>query len=425
MDRQAIAAAKQGNAGTRRAIGPLGRKGGPSLVFDPAKCTGCATCEMVCSTRTAAALSPSRAAVRILGEEEEGKVFAIYCQHCRDPLCMEVCPVEAIHKAEDGVVRIDGDLCVHCGLCTLACPEAAPLAHPDDHRIQKCDLCDGDPLCVSHCPEGALGFSEGRSIPWIGWIRWTVQAASFLLLVIILVGTFCSLSAGGVQLSCPTGVIQNIASSRTLIAASAATGLALILLTVLGGRVFCGWVCPFGFVLDLVGRVIPKRLGLPGFLRARAAKYGILAAAAGSSYALGFQAFCTVCPIGTLCRSYGVQGFFRGGELALVPLLAGLELGEKRAWCRSLCPVGALLALAARLGVIRIFIGARKCKKFSCMRCAEICPMGIVDGERLREGISPNLPMDECIMCMRCVDYCPYGAAKIRFRWWKGVPGKA
>ena len=50
--------------------------------------------------------------------------------------------------------------------------------------------------------------------------------------------------------------------------------------------------------------------------------------------------------------------------------------------------------------------------------------MGIIDADQLREGISPVIPMTECIGCLRCVDRCPYGAAKIRFRWQKGVPGE-
>jgi ferredoxin-type protein NapH len=296
------------------------------------------------------------------------------------------------------------------------------LISSNNNKMQKCDLCEGDPECVKHCPEQALAFSKGKKFGWIRLLRWPVQIASFLLLVIILVGSFCSFTAAGLQLSCPLGVLQNIASSRTLIAMSITSALVLLVLTLLAGRIFCGWVCPFGFVLDLVGKIIPKKLALPAFLRARMTKYGVLAASVGGSYALGFQTFCTVCPIGTLCRSHGVQGFFRGYELAILPVMAGLEIGERRSWCRYFCPVGALLALVAKLGLIKICIGAQKCKKFSCMRCANICPTGIIDRNQLIEGVSPKLPMDECILCMRCIDQCPYSAAKIRFRWQRTVP---
>jgi ferredoxin-type protein NapH len=361
--------------------------------------------------------------VKIIYEEEKGETFAIFCQHCREPVCVEVCPTRAIEKGEDGIVRIDNMFCVECGLCTIACPEAAPLVEPRTGKIRKCDLCEGDPLCVEHCPEQALSFSRGKSIGWIRFLRWPVQFLSFLLLVVILVGTFCSFRAGVVDLSCPTGVLQNIASSKTVILVGVASAMVLLIMTVIAGRIFCGWICPFGFVLDLVGRIIPK-LGLPTFLRTRIAKYGILLASIGGSYAMGFQVFCTVCPIGTLCRSFGAKEVFRGAELAITPALAALEIGERRTWCRYFCPVGALLALTAKLGLIKIVIGATKCKKFSCMQCAEVCPMGIIDKDSLMEGISPKILMAECTLCMRCIDGCPYDAAKIRFRWQKAVQGE-
>ena len=396
----------------------------PLIVFDPVKCTGCGTCEMICSSRNGSPVVPSSASIRVIRDERYGKNFAIYCQQCREPFCMEVCPTQAIARGKDGIVRIDDIRCVDCALCAMACPEAAPLIDPISSKVHKCDLCEGEPLCVAHCTEQALVFTGGKRFGWIRLLRWPVQLSAFLLLVVILIGSFCSFVAGAFQLSCPLGVLQNIASTRMLILVSAIAAIPLMLLTVLGGRFFCGWLCPFGFFLDLIDKVIVRRLRLPGFLRARSAKYGVLAASIGGSYALAYQAFCTVCPIGTLCRAHGVQGVFKGYELAILPAVASLEIGDRRSWCRYYCPVGALLALAARIGLIKIVIGARKCKKFSCMRCADICPMGIVDRDQLIEGISPRLPMDECIFCMRCIDQCPYSAVKIRFRWQKAASGE-
>lgn len=394
----------------------------PLIVFDPAKCTGCGTCEMVCSIRNKGLFAPSAASIRIIRDELNGKNFAIYCQQCREPFCINVCPVQAIEKGNDGIVRIDRNRCIDCALCAMACPEAAPLIDSIDGQVHKCNLCEGEPLCVAHCQEHALVFSGGKRFGWIRLLRWPLQLASFLLLIVILIGSFCSFEAGTLQLSCPLGTIQNIASARTLILIPAMAAVPLILLTVLGGRFFCGWLCPFGFFLDLVDKVMVKRFRLPRFLQSRNAKYGLLAASVGGSFALKYQAFCTICPIGTLCRSYGVQGLVGGYELALLPAVASLEIGNRRSWCRYYCPVGALLALVAKIGLIKIVIGAAKCKKFSCMRCADICPMGIVNRNQLIEGISPQLPMEECIFCLRCLDQCPYNAVKIRFFKQKAAP---
>ncbi|WP_319524730.1 4Fe-4S dicluster domain-containing protein [uncultured Desulfosarcina sp.] len=395
----------------------------PVILFDPTRCTGCGECETACANRRPLDGTPAIAAIRVLKREQDGENFAIYCQHCREPLCIAVCPVHAITKGDDGIVRIDRRLCTDCGLCALACPESAPLKDPETGRIAKCDLCDGeDPACVKQCPEKALILTRGKRFGWIKLLRWPVQALAFFLLVMVFIGTFCYFRAGSVSLECPAGFLQHLAASKTLWLTGLGSAAVLMGLTLLLGRFFCGWICPFGFLLDLVGKITPK-FGLPRFIKNRMIKYGVLAGAVGTSAGLGFQPFCTVCPIGSLCRSYGPNGLLTGAQMAIFPAVAALEVGERRSWCRYFCPVGAVLALAARIGLIKIVIGARQCKKFSCMRCADICPTGIIDREALREGISPKIPMAECIMCLRCVDQCPYGAAKIRFRWQKTAPG--
>ncbi len=393
----------------------------PRMVFDPGRCNGCGLCVTACSGRDPS--RPDSARIQLLRDESAGVNFAVFCQHCLDPLCQKACPQRAIHRDEAGIVWVDERLCAHCGLCILACPEAAPLRVPDG-RVLKCDLCGGNPRCVEACTEKALSYSPGKALGWVRLLRWPTQAMAFLLLVIVLVGTVCSLSVGKLSLACPLGLLQNIAASRIILLTTVVAALFLIVLTLAAGRFACGWFCPFGFLLDLVGKVVPAKLRLPQALRTRLAKYGVAGAALGVSGAVGYQAFCTVCPIGSLCRSYGLQSVVGGAELAVVPAVAALEISGKRTWCRYFCPVGALLALCARVGLIRIVIGASRCKKFSCMRCAETCPMGIVPESALREGVSPKIDMGECIMCMRCIDTCPHGAVKIRFRWQKTTPSE-
>jgi NapH/MauN family ferredoxin-type protein len=370
---------------------------------------------MVCAQKHFGVVSAGNAAIRSICLEEQGEIFSIFCQHCQEPLCLKVCPVKAIRQDEEGLVWLDSKACVDCTLCVAACPEGAPLQDPETNRVHKCDLCGGEPACVESCPSRALRYVPARSLSWIRFPRWAVQAAAFLLLVIVLVGTVCSLSVGEFNLTCPVGFLQGIVASQTIILVTIASALALLVLTALLGRVFCGWLCPFGFLLDLVGRFLP-RFGNPKILNSRQTKYSVLVASVVGSAVVGHQVFCPLCPIGTVCRSYGIKGFFFGLELAVLPVALALEMGEKRNWCRHLCPVGALFGLMAKVGLIKVVIGAHQCKKFSCMECAEVCPVGIVDRDMLREGVSPPLSMSECIMCLRCVEHCPYGAAKLRFR---------
>jgi ferredoxin-type protein NapH len=352
---------------------------------------------------------------------------------------MNVCPQGAISRDRAGVVRINKALCLNCGLCREACTEAAPLRSPAGD-IRKCDLCGGRPQCADACPQKALTFSGGKRFKWISLLRRPVQASSFLLLVVVLVGSVCSLSLAAINVLCPAGLVQNIASSGTLLIPTLISGVLLLLSALLGGRLFCGWICPFGFVLDLLNKIFglfdaPRaaRIRALGgkvlsplkrfaFFANRSNKYGVLAGATAAASMTGNQSFCTVCPIGVVCRSYGLDSALGGVELAAVPLVAAMDLGRsRRSWCRYFCPVGALFALAARFAPVFIEIGAQHCRKFSCKRCAAVCPMGIIDEETLQEGGKPVVNRAECIMCLRCVDVCPYKAAKLRF----GLPESA
>lgn len=366
-----------------------------------------------------------------------GGSYAFFCQHCLTPECLLACPQGAISRAVDGIVRINKALCVNCGLCQLACTEAAPLRGPSGD-IRKCDLCDGDPACARACPQKALEYTGGKKTQWLAWLRWPMQALSFLLLVVVLAGTVCSLSIAAFDVSCPTGVLQNIASSKALLLTSLGAGLVLAALALLAGRLFCGWICPFGFVLDVIdkilglkppkravtsaagtwrsdlARLVPQKARELNLFTNRNNKYGVLAGAVTASAMVGNQAFCTVCPIGIVCRGYGVQSALGGAELAVIPLIAAMDVGAKRSWCRYFCPVGAAFALVARFAPVHIEIGADRCKKFSCKRCAEVCPVGIISENDLQAGQRPDISRAECVMCLRCVDICPHKAAGIR-----------
>lgn len=88
------------------------------------------------------------------------------CQHCENPICMEVCPVGAITKREDGVVLIDQDQCIGCRYCEWACPYGAPVFDPVNKVMGKCTFCEDllaegeNPVCVDACVTRALEFGE-------------------------------------------------------------------------------------------------------------------------------------------------------------------------------------------------------------------------------------------------------------------------
>lgn len=130
-------------------------------------CTGCRICELVCSMRQAGVLSPYRASIRVSQSETDGTFALAICRHCRKPLCKEACPVPPamrFHEALRGVVVLDPRHCIGCLACVDACPFGAIQVGPDQ-AVQKCDLCDGDPLCVKYCPDRPENFSPRQPYP--------------------------------------------------------------------------------------------------------------------------------------------------------------------------------------------------------------------------------------------------------------------
>jgi anaerobic dimethyl sulfoxide reductase subunit B (iron-sulfur subunit) len=109
-----------------------------------------------------------------VAEIEEGEfpsLFVAYlfgpCYHCGAPVCLNVCPINAITKREeDGIVVVDRDLCLGedvCGSCKESCPfYALQFGDEENAKVQKCDFCLGrwhekkKPICVEACPMRAL-----------------------------------------------------------------------------------------------------------------------------------------------------------------------------------------------------------------------------------------------------------------------------
>jgi len=108
---------------------------------------------------------------RVMADGTYGQdVFCYYisvsCNHCAEPICVEVCPTTAMNQDESGVVSIDPARCMGCRYCEWACPYSAPQYQADRGQMSKCDFCRDelkagyDPACVAACPTRALNFGE-------------------------------------------------------------------------------------------------------------------------------------------------------------------------------------------------------------------------------------------------------------------------
>ncbi len=95
---------------------------------------------------------------------DEAFFYPIVCQQCETPFCAITCPTGALRKnTETGMVELYREKCVGCRLCLMSCPFGA-ITVLDDGLASKCDLCDGDPMCVKFCEFEALTYAERDDI---------------------------------------------------------------------------------------------------------------------------------------------------------------------------------------------------------------------------------------------------------------------
>ena len=120
------------------------------------KCTGCSICQLACSMDLTGGYNPGRARLEIRRQKENLYHLPVVCNQCENAYCMTVCPAGAIHRTSAGIVRIDPEKCVGCGLCVEYCPIGMAALDPDTRKAVKCELCGGAPKCVAACPTGAL-----------------------------------------------------------------------------------------------------------------------------------------------------------------------------------------------------------------------------------------------------------------------------
>jgi Fe-S-cluster-containing hydrogenase component 2 len=132
-----------------------------ALVLYPERCTGCHSCEMICSLihDDECNLALSRIGIVRTNGGGSNENIPIVCQQCHDPICAKVCVMGAILRNEEtGAVIVKEDLCVGCKTCIMVCPLGGVLFDYIKGCAMKCDLCGGDPQCVKFCPYDAIAF---------------------------------------------------------------------------------------------------------------------------------------------------------------------------------------------------------------------------------------------------------------------------
>ena len=232
-------------------------------------------------------------------------------------------------------------------------------------------------------------------------------------------GTFWSITLFGLKISDPLAGIGHILTSKVFYVPLLLSLLIPLLLTILFGRAYCGWMCPINTLMEGVDRI---RTGLAGRVKwirdvkmDHSIKYWILVATILLMAVTGIPLFAYYLPYLILGREVYHILFFKAlsaGAILLVLLLLFELFISRRGWCRYLCPSGAFLSLVGDFSFIKVRHKGGTCPDL-CFECDRVCPMGL----EVREGRHER----ECTNCGECVIVCPQGVLGFDMRIKKGV----
>ena len=173
-----------------------------------------------------------------------------------------------------------------------------------------------------------------------------------------------------------------------------------------GGRVYCSWVCPVNVVTDAAGW-LRNRLGIKGSVHlSRQTRYWVLGMTLVGSALTGVVLWELINPVSMLHRGL-IFGLGMAWTVALSIFLFDLFV-MSRGWCGRLCPVGAFYSLLGQWSPVRVTAPQRRACN-DCMDCFEVCPEPQVIRPALKgeeKGVGPVILSADCTNCGRCIDVC-------------------
>ncbi len=265
---------------------------------------------------------------------------------------------------------------------------------------------------------------------WIGAHRFLLlrRASQVFFLVLFLLGPWFgiwivqgslagSLTLGVLPLTDPLILLQSMVAGHWPELTALIGGLiVLVTYALIGGRVYCSWVCPINPVTDAASW-LHRRLDLPkGWQPKRSTRLWVLATVLIVSGLTGVIAWEIVNPITMLHRGLI---FGMGFVWAMIAAIFVFDLLVARhGWCGHICPVGAFYGLIGTKSLLRVSASNRAACD-DCMDCYAVCPENQVISPALKgkPGSSPLILSPDCTNCGRCIDVCAVDVFKFTHRF--------
>ncbi len=288
-------------------------------------------------------------------------------------------------------------------------------------------------------PSRACGAVDINSYPgksaveeqgWLKAHKWLVlrRLCQFGILGLFLLGPLAgvwivkgnlsaSMTLGVLPLTDPMLLLQSMVSGAWPTLSGVIGALIVLAFYVLiGGRVFCSWVCPVNLITDL-SAWLRRRFDLRTTSRlSRSLRYWILVVVLFLPAITGIIAWESINPV-----SMAHRGLFfgMGGAWAVLAAVFLFDLLVARnGWCGHLCPVGAFYGLMGAKAQMRM-VAAQRQRCDDCMDCFNICPEPQVIKPALKgdkHGIGPLILDINCTNCGRCIDVCSKDVFRFGFR---------
>ena len=216
--------------------------------------------------------------------------------------------------------------------------------------------------------------------------------------------------------ACPLGILQTSILNSKYKIPILIFGI-ILFFGILLGRIICGFLCPFGFLQELIYKIKTKKIKKNKITKKfTILKYIILIIfVLLIPIILNYPGFCKyICPVGTIEGGIplttlnenlkNLRGFLFNLKFTILIIILISSIFIFRFFCKFLCPLGAIYSMFNKISFFNIVLDEKKC--INCNKCIEICPMDIKKvGDR------------ECVSCTKCINICPTKAIKLGKRY--------